>query len=365
MSSNELSESLPDDTVDPAEPAIAGGSTEVGLSDGVSAGINGVAALQETDGVATDFGALEEVAARSYVRVDLDEIRSRLDAAYMQQDESDGTKEMVNSTGSGDRECENSGLPDGWAEDVGDDQQAATGDGSAGLPPDDPPVEGAADDDLPNPEDELEKRAAIAEAGNLIGHIGRITHGPESEPLTVDNDDSTIAVALATAGDRIEDVGLTQESVIGRRVRTEHMVDDLDIRLQIEAEALSEEVIPLAEELDRQVGEGRTPVARINVIAEPQGIQYADTDETERSISHPSASITVWVGRGLQSDAYVDTFAMDRDAGERMEAFLSRLGFSDVHVLEPDQGEFDDTYYADTRSEVLMQVNRFMRDLLR
>jgi len=358
MSSNETSDSLPDDPLHPVESDDIYDNTEVQLSSGVSARVDAFSPLKEpNDTVGTDFGTLvegtDEVSAtgsvqtpRSYVAVDLDQIRADIAAA-----EAGGEGEATD-------------LP---ADQVGatvDDQPAEAGNGSAGLPPKDPPDGPAASDELPDPEEELERQAARAEVGYLIGTIGRFTHGPESEPLMVENDDSTIATSLATAKDRIGDVGLTPDTIIGSKAHTERTVTDLDLHVRVEAEALNEEILPIVEALDNAIGEGRTPIARLNVVVKPLGGQYADTDGAERSLSHPSTHATVWVRSGLRSDAYIDTFGMDREAGERVEAFLDRLGFRGAQVLTPDEGEYDDTYYTNTRSDRLIQVNRFMRGLL-
>lgn len=359
MSTNETSDSLPDDPLLPVEPDETHDSTEVRLSDGVSARASGVAALQESaDAAGPDFGTLAEdldesltagaaSSPRSYIAVDLDQIRADIDAAEARGGEDEGADSAADHRGAS-----------------AGDQPAETEDSSAGSPPEDPPDKPVASDDLPDPEEELERQAARAEAGYLIANIGRFTHGPESEPLMVENDDSTIATSMATAKDRIGDMGLTPETVIGRKAHTERTVPELDLHVRVEAEALNEEILPIVEELDDAIGEGRTPIARLNIVVKPLSGQYADTSDAERSLENPSTHATVWVRSGLRSDAYIDTFGMTREAGSRVETFLDRLGFRDARVLTPDEGEYDDTYYANTRSNVLMPVNRFMRELL-
>lgn len=359
MPTNEMSDSLPDDPLTPIEPDDNYDNTQVPLPDGVSAHIDRVDELRESGDVAgTDFGTLAEdpdepstastkPSPRSYVAVDLDQIRADIAAA----EASGGRDEAMD-------------LPADHVGATADDQPAGATDNSAGLPPEDPPDEPVASDDPPDPEEELERQAARAEAGHLIANIGRFTHGPESEPLLVENDDSTIATSMATAKDRIGDMGLTPETVIGRKAHAERTVPDLDLHVRVDAEALNEEILPIVEELDDAIGEGRTPIARLNIMVKPIGPQQADTDEAERSLKNPSTHATVWVRSGLRSDAYTDTFGMNREAGARVEAFLNRLGFRDAQVLTPDEGEYDDTYYTNTRSDVLLQVNRFMRQLL-
>ena len=360
MSTNETSDSLPDGPLPPIEPDDDHDNMKVPLPGGVSARTDHVAELREPDDVAdTDFGTLsadtDELSAagnaqtpQSYVAVDLDQIRADIDVARASGDKGEAM-----------------GSPADHMAAATDDQLAETEDGSAGLPPEDPPDGPAASDEPSDPEEELERQAARAEAGYLITNIGRFTHGPDSEPLMVENDDSTIATSMATAKDRIGDIGLTPETVIGRKAHTNRTVPDLDLQVRVEGEALNEEILPIVEALDEAIGEGRTPIARVNIVVKPLGGQYADgTEGAERSLKNPSTHATVWVRSGLRSDVYMDTFGMDREAGARVEAFLDRLGFRDAQVLTPEEGEYDDVYYTNTRSDTLMQVNRFMREVL-
>lgn len=324
MASNETSDSFPDEPLRRIEPDAEYEDTEVRLSGGVSESIAGVDPIQEVDEIGSaEFGTLEDDTAeipvtskghsfQSYVAIDLDQIRAEIDAVAAD-----------------DRKTEH----------------------PLGEPPDDSEV--------------VERQVARAEAGNLIGHIGIFTHRPGSEPLPVENDDSTIATSMATAGDRLGDVGLTPETIIGRKAHTERTIPDLGLRVHVEGEILNEEVLPLAEALDAAVGKEQTPIARLNVIIKPQGNDEVELDDTKRSVEHPSTHATVWVRSGLRSDAYLDSFAMDREAGGRVEEFLGRLGFHDARVLTPEEGEYDDVYYSNSEAGVLLQVNRFMRELLK
>jgi hypothetical protein len=340
MSEYELPDNMADMEVPAIPPSQADGSID--LPDGVSKADDGIT-LEPTDTASEDFGALEKT-PESWVPIDLDKARADLDALYDQTESSD-------SNGAAAEDANKPPYDDETEEGV--DEEGTRG------PPDTPDTSVGAEDS-----DDIERSAAQAESAKLVAAIGRFSHGPESMPLRVDNDDTTIATSLATAGDKLEDIGLTPETVIGRKATLEREFDDFGIYAAIETEVLNEEVIPLVEELDEAIGKALTPIARLNITAWPKSNQPdASYDKTDRSVAQPSTAVTVWVGRGLQSNTYVDMYAMDRESGERAESFLSTFGLRNVEILTPDQGEYDDIYISNTRSEVLAHMNRFVRSI--
>jgi hypothetical protein len=237
--------------------------------------------------------------------------------------------------------------------------------GATGQPPRKPPEGGGIEDEVPDPEDDREQQEARAEAGRLIGQLGRFTHGPAGRPLQLGEDTQiTDRIKTGIEQHQLKDTGLTDESVVGRKADAVGYLDEFDLSTEIEVLTVNEEVIPLEARLDEQQGTTNTPVARLFVFMKP-GDETTAESGVEDASSHSTADVSVTVYRDLRSEAYMMADPFDEERGLQIESFLSRLGLEvQLPVSDATNRLGYDRHIVGLPAYTLRRINSFVREQL-